>query len=114
MIKLGLIKKQVQPVLAMTAGAIGAGYVKKLLPIGNETLKSLAPAVLGLVLSTQKGMLGDVGRGMTVGGLKDLASSKGIGATDTFFIGGIDDEVILADNANSVLAPSYDNSTMDF
>lgn len=111
MIKTRNIAKSLPSALGLGAGAVASGYVKKLLPVGNDIIKSLLPVVAGLVLSQQKGVMQSVGQGMIAGGLKDLAASKGIGATDTFFIGDVD----LTDTIE-VPAPgeSYDNSTMDY
>lgn len=94
------IKKQMPEVFGLSVGAIGSGYVTKLLPIGNEKIKAAAPLLLGIFLSQQKGIIGHAGKGMIAAGAANLAKSFGIGAVgpnvligeiDEFTVNGIED-----------------------
>lgn len=101
------LKKQAPEVLGLAVGGIGAGYVGKFLPIGNEKIKAAAPLILGVLLSGQKGILSAVGKGMIAAGGANLARTFGIGGTNAptligeiedFEVSGIDDNVILGNN----------------
>lgn len=87
--KIKSITKNLQPVLVMGAGAVGASYASKLIPFGNDKIKSGLTLLVGLALSGQKGAVGQFGTGMAVGGVQKLAGSFGIGGGD--FINGIED-----------------------
>lgn len=87
--KLKSITKNAQPVLMMGAGAIGASYLTKLIPFGNDKVKAGITVLAGLALSGTKGALGQIGTGVAVGGIQKLAGSFGIGGGD--FINGIED-----------------------
>jgi hypothetical protein len=86
------IKKQAPEILGLAVGGIGAGYVTKLVPVGNEKIKAAAPLLIGVLLSGQKGILGSVGKGMIAAGGANLAKTFGIGGVDTTtLIGEIDE-----------------------
>ena len=93
------IKKQAPEILGLTVGGIGAGYVTKFVPIGNDRLKAAAPLLVGILLSGQKGILASVGKGMIAAGGANLAKTFGIGGVgpstligeiDTFETDGLD------------------------
>lgn len=93
------IKKQMPEVLGLSVGAIGASYVTKLVPVGNEKIKAALPLLAGIFLSGQKGMVGAVGKGMIAAGAQSLAKTFGIGGVgpntligeiDTFEVEGLD------------------------
>lgn len=93
------IKKQMPEVLGLAVGSIGAGYVGKIVPIGNEKIKAALPLLAGIFLSGQKGMIGSVGKGMIAAGAANLAKTFGIGGVgpntligeiDTFEVEGLD------------------------
>lgn len=92
------LKKSVGQVPGLVVGGVAANYVGKLIPIENETVKSAAPLVLGILLLGQKGMLASVGAGMVSAGGANLAKSFGIGddtsldGYEDFNIDGTDDE----------------------
>lgn len=73
------LKKSVGQVPGLVVGGVAANYVGKLVPIENETIKSAAPLVVGILLLGQKGMLASVGAGMVAAGGANLAKSFGIG-----------------------------------
>lgn len=87
--KLGKITKNLQPTLVMAAGAIAGNYAQKMIPLGNEKLKSGAVLIGGLLLAGGKGMMGNLGSGIAIAGALNLAKSFGIGGGD--FINGIED-----------------------
>jgi len=91
--KLNKLTKNLQPALVMTAGAIGSGYLTKVIPFGSDRVKDGVCAALGLVLSGQKGMMGQLGTGVLIGSAARLAKGFGIGGGD--FIGGIDDATFI-------------------
>ena len=76
------LKKNVMPAVGLTVGAVGAGFVSKYVPIGNDKIKAAAPMLVGLFLMGKKGIIGDIGAGMIAGGGLKLAQSFGIGAMD--------------------------------
>jgi hypothetical protein len=73
------IKKQAPEVVGLAVGGIGAGYVTKLIPLGNDKLKAAVPLLVGIFLSGQKGIIGSVGKGMIAAGGANLARTFGIG-----------------------------------
>lgn len=76
------ITQNLKPALGLTAGAIGANYVSKFVPIQNEKIKAAAPVLLGLLLMGSgkgKGMVKDVAAGLIAGGGSNLAKTFGIG-----------------------------------
>lgn len=81
------IKKQLPVIAGLAAGGIATGYVNKLVPIENAKIKAGIPLVLGVLLSGQKGFMGNVGLGMITAGAVNLAGSFGIGAVDETIIG---------------------------
>ena len=86
------IKKQAPEVVGLAVGGIGAGYVTKFVPVGNEKIKAAAPLLIGVLLSGQKGILGSIGKGMIAAGGANLAKTFGIGGVDTTtLIGEIDE-----------------------
>jgi hypothetical protein len=87
--KLNKLTKNLQPALVMTAGAIGSGYLTKVIPFGSDRVKDGICAVLGLAMSGSKGMVGNLGTGVFIGSAARLAKGFGIGGGD--MINGIDD-----------------------
>jgi len=87
--KLGKITKNLQPTLVKAGGAIAGGMVQKLIPFGSDRVKSGVVLLGGLFLSGSKGVMGQLGEGMAIGGALKLANSFGIGGGD--MIGAIDD-----------------------
>lgn len=82
------IKKQLPEVGGLVLGGAASGYVEKFIPIANPKVKTGGTIVLGLILSSQKGMLGNIGRGLIAGAGRNLPASFGIGGP---FILGADD-----------------------
>jgi len=80
----------------LAIGAVGSGFVLKMIPIKNEKIKAAMPLVLGGFLMTRKpgSFISNVGAGMMAKGASDLAASMGIGAVP------IED----VDDVNEVLA----------
>jgi hypothetical protein len=97
--KLGNIKKQLPEVAGLAIGGIATGYLDKLIPIQNDKIKAAAPLIVGVLLSGQKGMTGNIGKGMIAVGATKLASSFGIGAVDETIIG---DVVVDVDDLSGV------------
>jgi hypothetical protein len=91
------IKKTAMDSAALIAGAVGAGYVTKFVPIQNEKVKAAAPILVGMFLMNQKGPLANVGMGLVAAGGANLAKSFGIGeiGDDMGDIAGILDEMHL-------------------
>lgn len=96
--KLGKITKNLQPTLVKAGGAIVGSMAAKLIPFGNDKVKSGVVLLGGLLLSGSKGIVGQLGEGMAIGGALNLAKSFGIGGGDMIgtiddarFIGAIDD-----------------------
>lgn len=92
------LKKQAPEVLGLTVGGIGASYVTKLIPLGNDRIKAAAPILVGLLLSGQKGILSAVGKGMIAAGGSNLARTFGIGGVgQSVMIGEIEEDFISDD-----------------
>lgn len=96
--KLGKITKNLQPLAMKAVGALGAGMAVKFIPFGSDKVKAGVITLAGLALSTQKGAVGQLGEGATIGGLLKVAQSFGIGGGESIdgmddprFINGIDD-----------------------
>lgn len=99
--KLGKITKNLQPIAMKAAGAVAGSMAAKFIPFGNDRVKSGVITLVGLVLSTQKGTLGQIGEGVAISGVVKVAQSYGIGGGDSIdgidgtdgqrFINGIDD-----------------------
>jgi hypothetical protein len=76
------LTKNLAPAAGLVGGAVAAGFVTKVVPIGNDKIKAAAPILVGLLLMGKKGILGSLGAGMVAGGGLKLAQSFGIGATE--------------------------------
>lgn len=105
------LKKSVGQVPGLVVGGVAANYVGKLIPIENETVKSAAPLVLGILLLGQKGMLASVGAGMVSAGGANLAKSFGIG--DDTMDGYEDYEISEDDISDDVINDSPINGDFD-
>lgn len=81
--------KNVQPIVVMGVGAIVGGIVTSKIPVGNDKVKTAIVAGVGIMLSGQKGFLGQIGSGMAVGAIKDLGKAFGIG--NAGYLAGTDD-----------------------
>ena len=98
------IKKTAMDSAALIAGAVGAGYITKFVPVQNEKVKAAAPILVGMFLMNQKGPLANVGMGLVAAGGANLAKSFGIGEIgDMGDIAGILDEMNIHGN-DSVLS----------
>jgi hypothetical protein len=85
------IKKQAPEIIGLAVGGIGAGYVTKFVPVGNDRIKAAAPLLVGILLSGQKGILSSIGKGMIAAGGANLAKTFGIGGvSNSTLIGEID------------------------
>lgn len=84
------ITKQVAPVAGIAAGMVAAKKGASLIPVGNDLVKGGLVTVLGLVLTGQKGMVGNVGLGMAAQGILSLVGNfvPGITGIDTVYIQG--------------------------
>lgn len=78
--------KNLQPVLLKAGGAIAGNFVAKVIPVGNDRVKSAIVAAGGLLLSSGKGAVAQLGEGMAIGAIANIAKSFGIGA-DGFIMG---------------------------
>ena len=78
--------KNLQPVLLKAGGAIASNFAVKVLPFGNDRVKQAIVAGIGLVLSGQKGAIGQLGEGMAIGQIANIAKGFGIGG-DGFIMG---------------------------
>lgn len=78
--------KNLQPVLLKAGGAIAGNFVAKVIPVGNDRVKSAIVAALGIIGSGTKGAIGDVCEGAAIGAIANIAKSFGIGA-DGFIMG---------------------------
>lgn len=87
------IKKSLPDAAGLAVGGIATGYVNKFVPIANQKIKAAVPLVVGLLLAGQKGIAGNIGKGMIAVGAANLASGFGIGAVDNTIIG----EVVIDD-----------------
>jgi hypothetical protein len=94
------LKKQLPDVAGLALGGIGTGYLNKVVPIANPKIKAAIPLVVGLLLSGQKGIAGNVGKGMIAVGAANLAANFGIGAVDRTIIGEVEiNDLPEVDNA---------------
>ena len=78
------IKETGMKVVGLTAGAVGAGYLQRVIPVDNAKIKSAVPILVGAFLSGKKGIIGEIGAGMIAKGGSDLVASFGIGGDYTF------------------------------
>lgn len=84
------IKKTLPDAAGLAVGGILTGYVNKFVPISNPKIKAGVPLLAGILLAGQKGIAGNIGRGMIAVGAANLASGFGIGAVDSTVIGEIE------------------------
>lgn len=99
------IKKALIDSAALGAGAIGANFLSAKLPIENAMVKNAAPIVVGIFLSSSKGVLSQVGAGMVAAGVSRVATSYIPG------LAGVDIDNVLAGIEDSVLAGPGKQST---
>jgi hypothetical protein len=93
----------------LTGGAVAAKFATRLVPIGNEKVKSFIPILLGVFLVNRPGIVGDLGAGMIAAGGSDLVSSFGIGATEPV-LAGMEEQFI----SENVLAGTSENPGGEF
>lgn len=74
------VTKNLVPVLATGAGAVGANFLASKLPIADEKIQAGVLVLAGLLLSGKKGIVGSLATGIAVGGVVKLATSFGLGA----------------------------------
>lgn len=100
--RVGFIGGGMQPLLLQVAGAVVAGVAKN--AVGKaldkqgsmdsktkELISNVAPAALGFFLAKRSGTVGDLGKGMLIGGAAGLIRNvAGIGAVQVPLIGGMD------------------------
>lgn len=103
------IKKELPNVAGLAIGGIATGYVNKFVPISNPKIKAAVPMVLGLLLSGQKGIAGNIGKGMIATGAANLAAGFGIGAVDSTVIGEVTMEDI--EGIDSTMIGGVSNDT---
>lgn len=97
--KIGNIKKQLPEIAGLAIGGVATGYLDKVIPVQNDKIKAAAPLIVGVLLSGQKGMAGNIGKGMIAVGATKLAASFGIGAVDDTIIGEVEVDI---DDMNGV------------
>lgn len=88
------IKKMLPEIAGLGIGGIATGYVNKFVPISNPKIKAAVPLLLGVVLSGQKGIASNIGKGMIAAGAANLAAGFGIGAVDATVIGEVEVEAL--------------------
>jgi len=113
--KLGKITKQITPTLVKAGGAIAGSYVTKLIPFGNEKVKSGVVMLAGLFMAGGKGITAQLGEGMAIGGALKLAQNFGIGGGE--FITGMEDEVFINGiddlyTGGNIMGADFDTDTM--
>ena len=107
--KLNKITKNLQPTLVRTGGAIAGSMAQKLIPFGNDKVKAAVVLAGGLLLSTGKGVLAQLGEGMAIAGGLNIAKSFGIGGGDMInggdFIQGLND----LPGGGNIMGASFDD-----
>lgn len=88
------LKKMLPEIAGLGIGGIATGYVNKLVPISNPKIKAAVPLLVGALISNQKGIAGNIGKGMIAAGVANLAAGFGIGAVDATVIGEVEVEAL--------------------